>query len=209
MKKWKGDDKMGSVTKIRDNKPQTVDEWRDYISEPWQKAVESIIDTGKRLIEAKDIVDEGKWVEIFKDNKPFSRQTAFRLIAIAQHSILANVAHAQHLPRSWYTLYELSKIPEHILLELIQNGKVHCELRRSEAEALLKEDKEHQEKVEAYRQIIIGGVYQALNLFPCGHGGLRKGDVNQQVMDTIRRLVEDSLQLQETMFSLAAEGVTK
>jgi hypothetical protein len=43
---------------------------------------------------------------------PFSRQTAFRLMSIAGGSRLTNVAHGQHLPPSWRTLYELTKLDD-------------------------------------------------------------------------------------------------
>src|SRR5262245_48220415 len=124
---------MGIVTPIRDDKPRTVTEWRNYISEPWQKAVESIIETGKRLIEAKESVAHGEWIKIFEGNKPFSRYTADKLMAIARHPVLANVAPGQHLPPSWTILFELSQIQEDTLSEMIQEGLVHHELTRAEA----------------------------------------------------------------------------
>ncbi len=42
----------------------------------------------------------------------FKRQTAFRLMTIVADARLTNVAHAQLLPPSWYTLYELTKLED-------------------------------------------------------------------------------------------------
>jgi hypothetical protein len=185
---------MGTITHIRGNKPQTIEEWRDYISEPWQSAVESIVETGRRLIEAKENIGHGGWVKIFEDKKLFSAKTAQRLMAIAQHPILANGAHVYHLPPSWGTLYELSRIPEQALLTWIQDGKVHSELTRSEAEALLQQEKEHAEKMETLRQIIIGNCYQALSLLPCDCGDL-KNEITQEVLDAAQKLADNSAQV--------------
>ena len=185
---------MGIVTQIRGNKPHTIEEWRNYISEPWQNAVESIIETGRRLIEAKEGIGHGGWTKIFEDKKLFSVQTADRLMAIARHSVLANLTHGRNLPPSWRTLYELSRIPEKTLLEMMQDGRVHPELTRSEAEALIKETEEHDEKMEALRQIIIGNCNQALSLLPCDCGDL-KNEITQEVLDAAQKLADNSVQV--------------
>ena len=89
---------MGIVTQIRGNKPHTIEEWRNYISEPWQNAVESIIETGRRLIEAKEGIGHGGWTKIFEDKRLFSEQTAQKLMAIARHPALAKAATLRLLP---------------------------------------------------------------------------------------------------------------
>jgi len=45
---------------------------------------------------------------MIEEDLPFSRFTAFRLMTVAKCSFLANVAHVQHLPPHWGTLYELT-----------------------------------------------------------------------------------------------------
>ena len=68
---------------------------------------------------------------------PFSRQTAFRLMAISGHSTLLDVAHGQHLPPSWRTLYELATVPAPIVEEWIAEENIHSELSRSGARKLV------------------------------------------------------------------------
>jgi hypothetical protein len=143
-----------NVTPIRNNKPKTVDDWRSYISEPWQKAVESIIETGQRLIEAKEKVAHGEWEKIFENNKPFSVRTARSLISIAEHPVLANRQHAAVLPPSWYTLYLLSTISAEDLQKLIDVGKIHSDLTRDEVTALKADEKEQKEKAQELWRII-------------------------------------------------------
>jgi hypothetical protein len=146
---------MGSITNIRDNKPKTVTEWRNYISEPWQKAVESIVETGQRLIEAKGTMEHGAWEKIFENNKPFSLRTAEYLMAIARNPVLSKAQHVAFLPPSWGTLYQLSRIPEENLQKLIDTGKVHPELTRDEVEVLRTNEQEQKEKAQELRRIIL------------------------------------------------------
>ena len=68
---------------------------------------------------------------------PFGQKTAIRLMAIANHPQLSNGAHVHHLPPSWGTLYELTKLPEPILKSAIADGLITPELQRSEVKALL------------------------------------------------------------------------
>ena len=42
---------------------------------------------------------------------PFGRRSAQMLMKVAQSPVLANTKHASLLPASWYTLYELSRLP--------------------------------------------------------------------------------------------------
>src|SRR3974390_2443080 len=61
---------------------------------------------------AKAELKHGEWKIMVKDELPFSRETAHRLIVVAQDQKLRNVAHAQHLPAHWFTLYELTKLTD-------------------------------------------------------------------------------------------------
>ena len=85
---------MGTVTKFRGNK-RTIKELRELIYDTLGKEVEHIIETGNLLIEINDSTDHGEWEEIFKDNKPFSVQTALKRMAIARHPVLSNPAHGR------------------------------------------------------------------------------------------------------------------
>jgi len=195
---------MGTVTKIRGNEPQTVEEWREFIVEPWQKAVESIIETGKRLIHAKEKVEHGQWLKIFEGNKPFSERTAERLMAIARHSILSNPANLPVLPPSWSTLYELSQIPENILSRYIAEGKIYPELIGLEAHEL----KEYEDKVEEFCQLILGNAFKAreLSLADCGGSpydcSILEGSVPQEVIDKVQEVIDTWTSLRDHLLSL-------
>jgi len=192
---------MGTITKIKGNEPQTVAEWVDFIAEPWwDKEVLGIVETGKRLIMAKEKAEHGKWLKILESKTLFGERTAQCLMSIARHPVLSNPHMCAVLPRAWRTLYELSRIPENFLLEYIQDGKVHPELTTREALDL----KGHEERIEAQRQIIIGGCYQALSHCPCDCGDL-KGRVTQEVIDAMNKVIDNFTSKRNELLALGME----
>jgi hypothetical protein len=103
----------------------------------WRKAVECFIEAGSLLIEAKRELDHGEFEAMIRDELPFSPSTARKLMIIAAHPVLANRAHANALPASWGTLYELSKLNQEDLKRAIEDGVVNSKMERKEAVALL------------------------------------------------------------------------
>jgi hypothetical protein len=70
---------------------------------------------------------------------PFESSTATRLMAIARHPWISNPAHAQLLPDSWPTAYELTKLPNDALEKAKENGDINPRMSRREATALVRE----------------------------------------------------------------------
>jgi hypothetical protein len=198
---------MGTITPIKSNKP-TIEERRTRISERWQKSIEGIIETGRELIEQKRDTDHGEWIKIFEDNKPFSRETAHKLIAIAEHPVLSNVAHVQHLPQPWSTLYELSQMPEQLLLRLIQESKVHPELKRSEVRTLKSDEQKRKEDAETLLDILLANCHNAreLSLADCGGTAydcsILKGNISQELIDIVQEVIDTWTSLRNHLLSL-------
>jgi hypothetical protein len=113
---------------------RTSAQWAAAITRAWNKAVQSILETGRLLIEAKDKLEYGDFGAM-ADNLPFGRRTAERLIAIASNSILADATHGSQLPPSWRTLYELSTLPDETLLARLEDGSIRPDLERSSIKA--------------------------------------------------------------------------
>ena len=67
----------------------------------------------------------GEYEAMIERDLPFSSSTAQRLAKIAHHPVLSKAAHAQALPPSWMTLYELTKVPEPLLAAMIKDGTVN------------------------------------------------------------------------------------
>src|SRR5262249_25371274 len=109
-------------------------EWPKRISIVWlrtaEQAVTGFIEVGELLNEAKADLGHGNFITMIKNELPFSRFTAFKLMAIAKNPALANVSHGQHLPPSWTTLYELSKLSADLVAAKIADGTITPKLER-------------------------------------------------------------------------------
>lgn len=105
-----------------------------HVSEAWQNAVDSIVETGRRLIEAKQRVGHGNWLPTV-EMLPFSERTAQMLIRVAQHPDLANPNHGADLPPSWRTLAVLAQLPPGEIPKRIEAGEITPELDRATAQS--------------------------------------------------------------------------
>ena len=111
--------------------------WSRLICAAWQKSTTAIIETGRLLIQAKDCLEHGQWLEMVRAELPFAERTAQRLMAIASNPVIANAAHVSLLPPSWGTLYELTKLPSVELQAKISDGSINPRLERRDIAALL------------------------------------------------------------------------
>lgn len=111
--------------------------WAAHVREAWRSTVESIFETGRRLIAAKADLAHGEWIALIERDLPFKRTTAFRLIAIAEDARLLDGAHGQHLPASWRTLYELTKLPDEVLDAKFADGTINPEIERPDVQLML------------------------------------------------------------------------
>jgi hypothetical protein len=111
----------------------TPEQAAGHVIEAWQGAVESIIETGRRLIEAKDRIEHGGWLPTV-GLLPFSEQTARKLMQIARHPDLSNRAHVRDLPASWGTLSVLAQLPPGEIPKRIEAHEITPELERATAQ---------------------------------------------------------------------------
>jgi N6-adenosine-specific RNA methylase IME4 len=122
------------MKKLRNSR--TRGQWAKTIAEHWRGGVESIIATGAALVKAKAELDHGEFLKMIKADLPFKRTTAHMLMAIATDDRLANVQRIEHLPLSWGTLYDLTKLTDEKLEEAFASRAIHPEMERSEVVAL-------------------------------------------------------------------------
>src|SRR5262249_19271059 len=104
----------------------------ERINAAWGKQVESIIETGKYLIEAHDEMDRHSFEAMVQQKLIVSPSTARKLIVTARNPILANCAHWHKLPPSWGTLYELAKLPIGDLRARFADGSISPKLERKD-----------------------------------------------------------------------------
>jgi hypothetical protein len=112
-----------------------------------KKSVEGIIEAGRVLIEAKNELEHGQFIDWvvrelrFGTRKDESRPADLRkaqiLMFLARNEVISNASHWHAFPPSSRTLWELTQIrPKQRLLELIANGMINSGMTREEAVAL-------------------------------------------------------------------------
>jgi len=104
--------------------------WAKAIRTKWQQSVECIIETGRLLEQAKAALPHGQFQQMVDDDLQFGPRAARMLMAIARHPTLSKRKHASGLPASWYTLYELTRLPESDLGHALASGAVGPETKR-------------------------------------------------------------------------------
>ena len=118
-----------------------ADDWQSYadrIAATWQEVVESIIATGRLLIEAKAKLKHGEFGDMMQ-LVPFGERTAQMLMAIAANPVLSNTNHGSVLPPSWRTLYELSRFPDDLLLAKIEDHTINPDMQRKDIKLITDE----------------------------------------------------------------------
>jgi hypothetical protein len=122
-------------------KRETAEFWAEKICVSLSRTVESIIQVGQDLVEAKSQLGHGEWGRMFEENLlPFGINSAQRLMAIARHPVLSKTEHVQLLPSSWGTLYQLSRVSGPKLKEALSNGTITPEMPRKAVAALIERD---------------------------------------------------------------------
>jgi hypothetical protein len=104
--------------------------WAARITACWRASVEAILEVGRLLIAAKEALPHGQFGPMIKSELPFTESTAQRLMTIAADQRLSNPAHVQHLPPSWGTLYELTKLPDDEFEAKISDGTIRPDMMR-------------------------------------------------------------------------------
>lgn len=117
--------------------------WAPRINAEWRKSVEGILNVGRQLIAAKESCEHGEFLRLFKghenavsDPVPFGEDAAQRLMAIAANGVLSNADQSRHLPQSYQTLYELTKLDDEQIVAGIKSGEINPDMTRAEAAAL-------------------------------------------------------------------------
>lgn len=104
----------------------------------WEKQRDAVFEIGRELIAARAQVEHGLWETWVDAELPFNRHSAVKFMAIAADSRLANGSHVNQLPSSWGTLYELSRLPDDVLLPALSDGRVTPAMERKDVARLSK-----------------------------------------------------------------------
>jgi hypothetical protein len=122
---------------------QTAADFNVQISTAWQKQVQSILETGHLLIKAKEQLAHGEFQKMIRgelpncQKLPFGTGTANMLMAITRHPVLSNSKFSCDLPPLWYPLYRLTQLPHEELQAMLDDGRIHPELKGREIERII------------------------------------------------------------------------
>jgi hypothetical protein len=121
---------------------RTAQDFAAQIRTTWQKAVKSIIETGKLLIDAKTSLAHGKWQTMFDEKNPqrlpFGERTAEMLMKIVRDPVLSNSKFISVLPASWGTLHKLANLPNKALESMLADGTITADTTSKQVDELQK-----------------------------------------------------------------------
>jgi N6-adenosine-specific RNA methylase IME4 len=148
-----------------------VTEAAEYIGASWRQGVESIIETGKRLIEKREQFKDkpGKWSLLLGRGDeapllPFLKTHAYRLIAIAEDQRL--VPHVGQLPSDSYTLHKLTRLSDDHFSALLEDGRIHPGMKRNEASAETRMESKAADEARVNAIVPIEGKFKTLVIDP-------------------------------------------
>lgn len=116
---------------------RTAEEWGAIVRADLGRSVEGVIDAGRHLREARPQVGHGNWAPWLRAELQMTQPTASKLMLIAAHEALSNHSHANDLPGSWDTLYQLSQLQPDVVRKAIADGEITPALERKAAKALV------------------------------------------------------------------------
>jgi hypothetical protein len=122
------------MTQVVLSSPRELAEWRNRIETAWSRSVESVIQVGRMVKEAKDAL--GVSYSLLETQLPFSSTVAAFLIKIAENPVLSNPAYFSRLPNGYNTLYHLTSVDEGQLIEQIENGEITPNFTLARAKSL-------------------------------------------------------------------------
>lgn len=132
------------------------EKWRTRITAAWNKQIIDIFEVGNLLDAAKEELVHGEWTVLVNEELPFDKKTAERHIKISLNENVRNGAHAPHLPSSWMTLYELTKLTTEQFDAAVESGAIHPKMKRSDVAAIRGKEPKKKEPSAAVRPSVIG-----------------------------------------------------
>lgn len=107
------------------------DYYLQEIERRWKGALQSILEAGQLLLEAKQNLLRVQFKHLLEE-LPFKKRTADRLMAIASDPRLTDNGYHKFLPSCWGTLYEISRLSDSQFKIAISQGILKPQATRSE-----------------------------------------------------------------------------
>lgn len=104
------------------------------IRREWTNALESTVQVGRRLNEAKAALPHGEYEAMVQADLPFGPSTARKLREVAEF-VDAGKVPLDQLPEAYSTLYVIATLPEEVREEAVAQGVIRPDVTRAEVEA--------------------------------------------------------------------------
>jgi N6-adenosine-specific RNA methylase IME4 len=136
--------------------------WAIRITACWQASVKAILEVGRLLMEAKAAVP-GEFGKMIASDLPFTARTAQMLMAISADPRLTDAKHVSHLPASWGTMYQLTKLDDATFAAKVAEGAINPDIERADVIAIRKAAVKAPERKAYEDRIAAGCSVQDLN----------------------------------------------
>jgi hypothetical protein len=127
---------MGAVEMMPTVLANDAEAWALRISARWRQSIESIIETGQLLHDAKAALPHGEFGAMIADALPFGARTAQMLMAVASDKRLSNPKHVSLLPPSWGTLHALTSLSDDEFTRGIEEKIIRPDMERKDVDNL-------------------------------------------------------------------------
>ncbi|MFD1627670.1 DUF3102 domain-containing protein [Azospirillum griseum] len=104
------------------------------IRREWTNALESTVQVGRRLNEAKAALPHGEYEAMIESELPFGPATARKLREVAAF-VDAGTVPLDQLPEAYSTLYAIATLPDEVRAEAVAQGVIRPDVTRAEVEA--------------------------------------------------------------------------
>ena len=115
--------------------------WAGRINTAWNKTLAGILETAQLLIDAKESPDKlahGEFLAMINSDLRFGRSTANKLMTIGRDPRMTNADFTPHLPPSWGTLHELTKLSDEQFEGGVESGLINPNMDRMDVKHFLK-----------------------------------------------------------------------
>jgi len=135
----------GQEIAYKQNSGDLLDHYRVRITASWMKLAETILETGRALLDAERDLTRAQYRELrnyLADNRIISDTVISKLRTIASNKVLAAPENTPRLPSSYATLYELARKDEQVVQSAIDEEKIFPEMELKDVQRLFAEDAE-------------------------------------------------------------------
>lgn len=114
---------------------RTRQQWAEIINADWRKSIDSIIQTGRDLADAKAELPHGEYLAMVEADLPFSHDTARNLMKVASDPRITNYDSSRNLPPSWRVLSALTGLSDNDFKAGVESGLISPETSLRAADA--------------------------------------------------------------------------